>query len=601
MRAPLVIVASAVAMGLALAAPAASSAKECGDGACGAPACWEAKVRVRPDLARTVMVTCRNISSASVLTQPAHGEVSNPRADYGTLQFDVRQQADAPRFDEAVLELTGYNGSVVEQRVSIETLPTSENQAPVCSGDRISKRSDGTGPVEVYMHPYCYDPDGDEMVIRGGPPGVHVESPKSVAAGYGDSNWTYRTATFSGVEKTTIWATDVLGARSADAELEISVGPGIDRPPECMPSSWSSADDVRPIYSRPGATRRFGLYCTDADSDPFTTRLSSPPERGVLAAFDAGETQFGYFGAERWIDATYVPADASLEPDPFSVTASGAGGDGPVARMAITPRELPENAGGHCGWWGAEVTKDVPSTLRLACGDDDGDPLSVEVLTEPQHGAITPPVVTIGRFGDSEITIPYVPEPGYEGYDCLKVKVTDGNGLDFTIPFDIWVRPVQAPEFAPPPLPPVVPPLPVIPDGGPRALRAAVERALGTTAVKRLRTTGGAQVWARTELSRHDLLRWGRAPGLVVVCSARCQIRADSKLATGVRTVRASRRRRVVAAAVSGQPQVLSLAIGRSERRALRRARRPRAKFTVSIRPAGGRAKSLSRSIGVSR
>src|SRR4051794_7400352 len=148
--------------------------------------------------------------------------------------------------------------------------------------------------------------------------------------------------------------------------------------------------------------------------------MSSPPERGALAAFDAGETQFASFGSERWIDATYVPVDASLEPDPFSVTAAGPGGDGPVARMAITPRELPENGGGHCGWWGSEVTKDVPSTLTLVCGDDDGDPLSVEALTEPQHGTITPPVVTIGRFGESEITIPYAPEPGYEGYDCLK-------------------------------------------------------------------------------------------------------------------------------------------------------------------------------------
>jgi hypothetical protein len=247
------------------------------------------------------------------------------------------------------------------------------------------------------------------------------------------------------------------------------------------------------------------------------------------------------------------------------------------------------------------VTQGEPAVLRANCSDDDGDPLSLEVVSAPKHGTATPAPLTPGRFGQSEITIPYVADPTYVGYDCMKVKVTDGNGLDFELQFDIWIQPPGVPLFNPPlPELPPLPTLPVARGGGPRAVRSAVEQALGTKAVKRLRTTAGAEVWARTELSRHDLLRYGRAPGLVVVCAGRCQIHADSELATGVPRVRASRRR-VVAAAMSGQPQVLSLAVSRAERRALRRARGPRARFTVSIRPAGGHSKSLSRSIGVSR
>jgi hypothetical protein len=131
-------------------------------------------------------------------------------------------------------------------------------------------------------------------------------------------------------------------------------------------------------------------------------------------------------------------------------------------------------------------------------------------------------------------------------------------------------------------------------------VRAVVEQALGTRAVKRLRSTGGAQLWARSNLSRRDLLRWGRAPGLVVVCATRCQIRADSKLATGLRSIRPSRGKAALAA-MARQPQVLSLAISPAERRALRRGRKARAQFKVSIRGERGRAQSRSRWIPVSR
>src|SRR5206468_230821 len=106
-----------------------------------------------------------------------------------------------------------------------------------------------------------------------------------------------------------------------------------------------------------------------------------------------------------------------------------------------------------------------------------------------------------------------------------------GHGLEFTMPIDIWVRPApDPPVFAPPPLPPL-PPIPVSDDGLPlKRVRSAVQRALDTTAVRRLRNYKGAQVWGRSTLSRHDLVRWGRAPGIVVVCSKRCQIRSEARL-----------------------------------------------------------------------
>src|SRR5437763_130380 len=402
-----------------------SSAGSCEETSCGVPSCWEPAVRLRPDRTRAVTVSCSGVTSARLLTPPAHNDVSNVSGDVYGLHFDARPNDGAPRYDEAVFELGGHGGSI-EQRVRIEVVPTSENSPPVCDGDRVTQRSDGSGPVDVFMHPYCRDPDGDQFVIEGSPPGVHPESPKTVPAGSSESNWLYRTKTFSGDETSTIWATDELGARSADAELKVTVGPGVDRLPQCTPSSWSSAE-VLAINTRPGMTRRFGLVCTDPDGDLFASRLSTLPQRGALALLE-GVPQYGGWGVERWTDATYVPADGSLEPDPFSVTATGVRGEGPEVRMAMVPHALPYNGGGGCGWSGAEVVSPGPGTLRVSCSDDDGDDLSAEVITQPRHGIIAPAVSTPSLYGFSDITIPYVPDPGYEGYDCVEVRITDGHG-----------------------------------------------------------------------------------------------------------------------------------------------------------------------------
>ena len=102
--------------------------------------------------------------------------------------------------------------------------------------------------MDVFLHPWCRDDDGDEFILRGGGPGVHGESPMSVPAGGGVSNWWYRTATHAGTEQTTIFATDVLGARSADATLEVTVGPGVDRLPECRPNvTYSVGEEVHRV------------------------------------------------------------------------------------------------------------------------------------------------------------------------------------------------------------------------------------------------------------------------------------------------------------------------------------------------------------------
>ena len=716
----------AISIMLALALPSGSSAASCVGTSCGVPICYEPTVRLRPDLTRTVTVQCRNATAAKLVTPPAHSDVSNVRVDYSGLRFDARPHDGAPRHDEAVFELKGHDGTI-ELRVKIVVVPRSENSAPICWGDSVSKRTDGSGPVHLFLHPYCHDPDGDDFVMEGGPPGVHPESPKRVAAGDSVSNWNYTTKTFSGEETTTVWATDVLGARSADAQLKVTVGP-LDRPPECTPNGYSWAE-VLAVNMRPGKVRRFGLVCTDPDADPFVSRLTDLPQRGALATVE-GPPQYGFWGVERFTDATYVPLKDDLEPDPFSYGATGVRGDGPPRRMAMVPRKLPYNSGGGCGWSPANVVSPGPGLLWAHCNDNEGDDPIVEVITQPRHGTLGPTVVTTGLYGWNDITIPYVPELGYEGYDCVEIKVSDGHGTTFKMTIDIWVKapvdlpdlpevpdlpelpdPPVEPELPDPPVPleespppeetapaeetappepeetaprkdtsssettpdrphappwpvttppledvapteateapappdlvpppadetstevpaspnhtrpapstyvspdsiappkdePVDPPIPVVPpppaatlDPG-QSARAVAKRILGTKSVKLVRRAGGVNVWARSKLSRRDLLRTGHAPGIVVICRSSCRVNSSVQLEAGSKAIRSSRQR-TATAVMPEQPHVLALALGDADRAILGRLRKPLARFRLSIRADGATATSFKRAIPV--
>ncbi|MFL5894784.1 MAG: hypothetical protein ACJ76Z_06675 [Thermoleophilaceae bacterium] len=595
--------------GLALAAiaPGHAQADTCQTD-CGTPACWQPQVRVRPAMSRVLSIYCSHVTGAALLTPPANGTVSDVSGDSYGLHFTMLADSDAPRTDQAVFRLTGYDNKTADITVGVEVIPTSENSPPVCDGDHITQRSDGTGPVDVFMHPYCRDPDGDEFTIEGGGPGTHPRSPEAVAAGQGESNWPYRTATYSGTETTHIWATDVLGARSADADLVVTVGPQVDSLPSCAPNpTLYDPNGVFPVYSRPGAARRFGIICTDADADDFTPALTSRP-RGVMSAFTIGDPATGFWGVERWIDATYVPPDNSLQPDGFSITASGARGTGPNVRMAIVPRDPPENGGGGCGWSPAQIVRDTPGVVHLSCDDDDGDPLTATVEGAPTHGQAGPPAIIPGRYGQSQITIPYTPDPGFTGFDCVKVAVTDGYGLRFDLNLDINV--VAAPLPPPPVTLPVDPPPVTLPPPPPLPVAAAsrvatddvvryyAQRALGTKDVQPVRGLSGAKVWAAHQLSKRALLRRGTAPAFFVYCPAGCRVRSTSALRPRAPARRSSAGTEA-AVLTTGQTRVLSLTLSADQRARLARWSRSRATFKLGLRAPGARPATARRSLAI--
>ncbi len=431
------------------------------------PKCNEDYIKARPGVDRTFRMWCWHTDRIALATPPETGALTQLKLDpdSGKVTWHFEPRAGAADTDYFELEVTGPAGTL-RHRVDIRNVPRDVNTAPVCEPVRHAERTDGSGPAELEFHVYCWDEEYDEMVIEGGGPGEHLSMPvASDTAGFGSRAVPlirYRTKVSTGEEQASYWGTDVMGARSEEAPISLTFGPGVDRLPECVPnpSSYGFEAEHLPILARPGVTRRFPIVCSDADGDSFVPRLGTLPSHGVIASFLPGPERHWLWGVDRWIDATYVPSGDHVGEDPFTVIATGLKGESEMS-MAMVTRPLPDNGGGGCQGSGGRTLPGVPTVLSLLCDDNDGDKLSATVTEGPLHGIAGVPVLTPSLFGYEDIAIPYTPRPGFTGVDLVEVTVVDGNGLEMVALVDVYVEPEMLPVPVPEPGPlPTPEPLP---------------------------------------------------------------------------------------------------------------------------------------------
>jgi hypothetical protein len=523
------------AFGLALLTlgAAASNAAAAAAPECDTPETWD-----RPGLERTHELDCRRAWSVEPGSAPAHGTLSGFAYDADAQVASWRYRADdgAPASDAFTLRLEGPNGTAT-QRVAIHLTPRSQNTPPQCRPAEAAQRTAGTAPATVALDVSCWDYENDGFTIDGGGPGEHLDGPLTVpggdAGGAEAPVWHYRTAIARGEEQTAIWATDDLGARSADAPLSVQVGPDVDRLPTCAPDIGVAdpGASVLPVYARPGATRRFGVVCADADHDPLSVTLGTPPARGTMTKFAPSALVDRDWGSERWVDAVYRPADASGASDPFSVVAAG-GGHSTETRMAIENADDPRWFSGlGCSTDAAKTTAGTPGLVHVACADDDGDDLTATVTRAPQHGAAARPLLSPAPYGWSDIAVAWTPAPGYVGIDTLGLRVSDGHGVQADISVDLYVYAGAAHSAA-------LPASGILGVGQSKAISPLEQarRALGTRAVVLVRRLGDARVFARR---RGPAARAG-GKALAVTCPLRCRV--DTRVKGGGRLARATAR-----------------------------------------------------------
>ena len=74
----------------------------------------------------------------------------------------------------------------------------------------------------------------------------------------------------------------------------------------------------------------------------------------------------------------------------------------------------------------------VAGVVSFWCDDEEGDPLTARVTREPEHGRAGPIVMTEGAYGERIVTIPYVPDLGFEpvvpSTAITRVRPIDGLG-----------------------------------------------------------------------------------------------------------------------------------------------------------------------------
>jgi len=224
-------------------------------------------------------------------------------------------------------------------------------------------------------------------------------------------NLTYTpNAGFTGSDSFTFKATD--GTLESNVAV-VSITVTANNPPVANSQSVTTDEDT------PAAVTLTG---TDADGDPLTYAVLSPPTRGTLSGTAPNLTYTAnpnYNGADSF---TFKVNDGIADSSPATVS------------ITITAINDPPTADAQS----VTTPEDTPVAIILTGSDAEGDPLSYIVLTQPSYGTLsgTAPNLT------------YTPNANYNGSDSFTFKVNDGTADSTPATVGITVTPVNDPPSA---------------------------------------------------------------------------------------------------------------------------------------------------------
>jgi len=282
------------------------------------------------------------------------------------------------------------DGSLVSAPASVSLNVTPVNDAPVTGDARFTLEEDGTLALDLLALASDFEGDALKVEILSGPQHGQL----SLNA---DGRFTYTPdANWNGTDGFTYRVTDGSLA-SAPASVTLNVTPVNDAP---------VATDARFTLEEDGTLALDLLaLASDFEGDALKVEILSGPQHGQLALNADG--RFTYTPDANWNGTdgfTYRVSDGSLTSAPASVN------------LNVTPvNDAPVTAD-------ARFTLEEDSTLALdllaLASDIEGDALSVEILSGPQHGQLS--LNADGRFT-------YTPDANWNGIDGFTYRVTDGS------------------------------------------------------------------------------------------------------------------------------------------------------------------------------
>ncbi|RZJ75709.1 MAG: tandem-95 repeat protein, partial [Flavobacterium sp.] len=197
----------------------------------------------------------------------------------------------------------------------------------------------------------------------------------------------------------------------ATASLSINIASVNDAPTaSAIPLSITTPED----------TPQNGLInAADADGDPLTFTLTTPPTNGTILLNPNG-------------NYTYTPNANYNGPDSFTVTISDGNGGATVITIPVTV--TPVNDAPVASSPAITTAEDTPRNGVVTASDVEGNLLTYTLTTAPTNGSVV--VNTDGTYT-------YTPNANYNGSDSFTITVNDGNGGIATVNIPVTITPVN--------------------------------------------------------------------------------------------------------------------------------------------------------------
>jgi len=295
------------------------------------------------------------------------------------------------------------DGLVDSNVVTVSLSVNGVNDAPVAVADSYSTNEDT--PL-VVSAPGLLANDSD-------PEGGALTAIKVTNPGHGtvtvnaNGSFTYTpAANYQGADSFTYRVNDG-SLNSATVTVSLTVNAVNDAPVAADKTASVSED----------ANKAITLTATDADGNPLTFSIVTPPAHGTLTGTAPNVTYRGFLNYNGPDTFTYVANDGTVDSNIATVTITvNPVNDAPVgqADSFTTPKNTPYN--------GVVVATDV-----------DGNPLTYSVSTSPTKGVLTLNSAT-GAFT-------YTPNANFTGSDFFRFKASDGSLSSGATRVDITVTP----------------------------------------------------------------------------------------------------------------------------------------------------------------
>ncbi|SDD06044.1 Calx-beta domain-containing protein [Pedobacter soli] len=335
----------------------------------------------------------------TVTTPPAHGTVVvNPDGTYTYTPANNYSGAD-------VFTVTVSDGKGGTTTVTINVTVNPTNVAPVATAPAITTNKNT--PVNSTIT--ATDADGDPLTFTVTTPPAHgtvVVNP--------DGTYTYTPANnYSGADVFTVTVSDGKGGTTT-VTINVTVSPTNAAPVVTAPALSTNED----------TPANGTITATDADGDPLTFTVTTPPAHGTVVVNPDGTY-------------SYTPAPNYNGTDTFTVTVSDGKGGTTTVTISVTINAV--NDAPVATAPAITTPQNTPVNGTITASDVDGDPLTFTVTTAPAHGT-----VVVNPDG----TYTYTPAVGYSGSDTFTVTVSDGKGGTTTVTIPVNVTLVAAPTMS---------------------------------------------------------------------------------------------------------------------------------------------------------